>query len=258
MKTIFFFLLSILVITSSTAQIKIKQMPYNHGEVELEGSLYYDPLLKSIRAGVLLIPDIWGTDEPTRQQAQKLAELGFIVLIIDMFDQDTIKGSIEELLDNAENLLENKALVLERATLGYDLLKAERKVDPAKIGIVGYGFGGTVALELASSGVEAKALAVFYAQLNSEQFLQLRNIRASVLILHGSEDPYVANEDIYNFQKALTEANLNWQMNIYGAAVRGFVNSELGFEINEGMAYNYNADLHSWDALRQYFIFALK
>ena len=42
-----------------------------------------------------------------------------------------------------------------RAQAGFDVLRQNPMVDPAKLAIVGYCFGGTVAVELAETGVPA-------------------------------------------------------------------------------------------------------
>ena len=76
--------------------------------------------------------------------------------------------------------------------------------------------------------------------------------------LFGSKDEFVPGEDRGQLQNVLDEAHLDWQLIIYSDAVRGFSNPKLGFEVIDGMAYNYNADLRSFDAMRQFFTDLLK
>lgn len=250
----------LLIVSDIFAQekAKTKDIPYNHGETELQGTLVYDPLLKSIRSAVMVVPDIWGVDDQIRAKAEKLAALGHIVFIADLYGKGKKIASLDSAQDKANSLLENKALLLERITLGLDQLRAERKVDQGKLGIVGYGLGATAILDLAMMDPGIKAYALFYPQPALDNPDNYKGIKGSFLFFFGDQDPYLPHNGRGEFQDALNNAGTDWQMVIYGDAVRGFCNSNLGFEINEGMAYNYNADLRSFDAMRQFFSDLLK
>jgi len=260
MRTIMVSFILILYLSQLSAQIKTKtkEIPYTHGETELKGELVYDPLLKSIRSGVLVLPDIWGIDDHVRDKATKLAQLGHVVLIADLYGSSGEATSAEDSLIRAETLLENKTLLTERAAHGLATLREQNKVDQAKIGVVGFGFGATSALELALTSAQVKAFALFYPQPDFETMLNFKDIKGSLLIMYGAKDEFVPQEDMEQLQNVLDEAHLDWQMIIYGDAVRGFSNSKLGFEVTDGMAYNYNADLRSFDAMRQFFTDLLK
>ena len=251
-------LLSILLISNSVAEIKTRDVEYSHGETKLKGSLVYDPLLKSIRSGVLIIHDIWGIDAQIRDKALKMAELGHIVFVADLFGPEVKITSIEAGQDKAEELLENKILLRERVNLALEQLRNERKTDQGKLGVAGYGFGATVALDLALSDPGIKAYALYYPQPSLENAEVYKGIKGSYLVFYGSDDPHLSFEGRGNFQRLLSDVGVDWQMVIYGDAVGGFTNASLGYEVNEGMAYNYNADLRSFDAMRQFFSDLLK
>ena len=137
-----------------------------------------------------------------------------------------------------------------RAGLGLDILSNHKKVDPARIAVIGYGFGGTTALELVRGGANIAATISFYGDLSTPKEEDARNIKGSVLILRGSEDQTVSQEDINAFRLEMKEANVDWQMNIYGGALYGFSVYSHGFDTSDGEAYNYNADKRSWEAIK--------
>ena len=260
MKPILTLLLSLIVISSLSAQVKIRSMPYTHGETELEGKLVYDPLLKSVHSAVLVLHDMWGPDTQIVANAEKLAQLGHIVLIADMYGKDVKIASNEEAATQAENLIENKQMLVERASAALDLLKQQSKVDQGKIGIVGYGLGGKAAMELALTGVHIAALALYYPWLESDpdEPPDYKIVKASVLLFYGAGDDKLSDDGLENLKNLFEQNRLNWEMVIYGGAVNSFTNATLGFEITDGMAFNYNADLRSFDALRQFFNDLLK
>lgn len=251
-------LLIILLISNSTAEIKSRDIEYNHGETKLKGSFFYDPLLKSVRSGVLLIHDIWGIDAQILERATKMAELGHIVFVADLYGPETKIASIEAGRDKAEELIENKPLIRERINLAMDQLRSERKTDQGKLGVIGYGFGATAAMELAATDPGVKAYVLYYPHLAPEGSEIYQGIKGSFMVFYGSRDPHVSFEARGNFQKLLSDVGVDWQMVIYGDAYGGFTNASLGYEVNEGMAYNYNADLRSFDAMRQFFTDLLK
>jgi dienelactone hydrolase len=260
MRVILVSFLLIIFFSQLPAQIKTKtkEVPYTHGNVELTGELVYDPLLKSIRSGVLVLPDIWGIDDHVRDKATKLAQLGHVVMIADLYGKTEEATSAEDSLARAEALMENKLMLVERVAQGLSVLREQSKVDQAKIGVVGFGMGATGALELALTAAPVKAFVLFYPQPDFETMLTFKDIKGSLLFLFGSKDEFVPGEDRGQLQNVLDEAHLDWQLIIYSDAVRGFSNPKLGFEVIDGMAYNYNADLRSFDAMRQFFTDLLK
>lgn len=260
MKITLIIILALIIASSLFAQVKVREAPYMQGETELQGKLVYDPLLKSIRSAVLLIPDMWGSDTSVYGNAMKLAQLGHIVLIADLYGKDVKITSNEEAASQAETLLEDKQLFIDRISAAMEFLKSQRKVDQGKIGVVGYGLGGNAALELALQGTHIAALAIYYPWLeyDMDEPPDYSIIKASILVVFGAGDSRLEDEGLENMKAVFDQNHLDWQMVLYGGAVYGFTNKTLGFEINEGMAFNYNADLRSFDALRQFFTDLLK
>ena len=260
MKATFIILLTLIIVSNLSAQVKVREAPYMQGDTELQGKLVYDPLLKSIRSAVLVVHDMWGPDTSVYGNAMKLAQLGHIVLIADLYGKDVKITSNEEATSQAEMLLENKQLFVDRISAAMEFLKSQRKVDQGKIGVIGYGLGGNAAMELALRGTHIAALAMYYPWLeyDMDEPPDYSIIKASVLVFYGTGDPRLDDDGLVNLKSVFEQNRLDWQMVLYGGAVYGFTNKTLGFEVEDGMAFNYNADLRSFDALRQFFTDLLK
>jgi dienelactone hydrolase len=260
MKTTIIIVIILVIASGLFAQAKVREAPYMQGETELQGKLVYDPLLKSIRSAVLIVHDMWGPDTSVYANAMKLAQLGHIVLIADLYGKDVKISSNEEATSQAESLLENKQLFIDRITAAMEFLKSQRKVDQGKIGVVGYGLGANAALELALQGTHIAALAMYYPWLkyDMDEPPDYSVIKASVLVFFGTGDPRLDDEGLVNIKSVFDQNKLDWQMVLYGGAFYGFTNKTLGFEVKDGMAFNYNADLRSFDKLRQFFTDLLK
>ena len=67
-----------------------------------------------------------------------------------------------------------------------------------------------------------------------------------------ADDPKISKEEVIAFQDEMRDANVDWQMTIYGGAVHGFTTYSLGFDTASGKAYNYNADKRSWETVKSF------
>lgn len=137
----------------------------------------------------------------------------------------------------------------------YELLKSNPNVDPDNIAVIGYCFGGTVALNMANAGVDLKAVAVFHAGL-SFPIKPEGSIEPEILVCNGADDPFIKAADIDNFKKMMDEAGARYSFINYEGAVHGFTNKgadEFGKRFDMPLAYNEEADEASWREMRKLF-----
>ena len=85
-------------------------------------------------------------------------------------------------------------------------------VDHSKIAIIGYCFGGLVALDLARAGVDLRGSASFHGFLNCPGEEASKPISAKVLAMHGMQDPMVGDDQLESFYREMTEKNVDWQL----------------------------------------------
>jgi dienelactone hydrolase len=251
MKTIIFLFILFILTSIVQAQVKSETILYQDGENELEGYLSYDKLLKSKRGGVLIVHDKYGINEFIKDKAKELAKLGYIAFATDMFGKDV---QIDEKVDKTELMEslfeEDQTLIPHRAQVGLDYLSNHSKVDGSRLAVIGYGFGGSVAMELARSGVNLSATINYFGSLAPQKNESNNKVQGPVLVLIGSNDPKISTEELESFKLEMNSENNDWQINTYGGAAHGFTYYELGFEISNGEAYNYNADKRSWEAVK--------
>ena len=259
MKNIIISILIFVLTALIQAQVKTESILYQDGDLELEGSLVYDKLLKSKRGGVLIIHDKYGLNDFIQKRAEEIAKLGYVAFALDMFgkdvkinDQDTVEELLQPFFE------ENQGLIQNRAQLGLDILSNHTKVDASRVAVMGYGFGGRAAMELAKSGVNLAAIVNFFGNLSTNNKETIQKIKGPVLILMGSDDPNISEAELESFMKEMKSESNDWQINTYGGAVQGFTYYELGFDASTGEAYNYNADKGSWEAVKILFHETLK
>jgi dienelactone hydrolase len=260
MKIIGFYIILSIFLFALHAQIKVNTQPveYKQGDIELKGMLAYDPLLKSIRPGILVIHDRWGINPFIVERIEELAKLGYIAFAVDMFGNGLVETDIKKAKKLTKPFYEDRLLMRERAARGLEVLLQNSKIDRSRIAAIGYGFGGTAVLELARGGVEIRGVVSFYGKLDTPNPDDAFNIKNSVLIIHGADDPNISAEEMADFQKEMKQANIDWTMYIYGNAVSSFSDVKAGDDKSTGIAYNYWADKRSWEALKSFFLLLLQ
>jgi len=232
---------------------------YRQDGTVLRGFLAYDAALKGKRPGVLVVHEWWGLNDFAREQAGKLAGLGYVALAADMYGGGLTTTDWEEAARLAD-IRNHPALLRARAQAALQTLAAAPRVDPKRLGAIGFCFGGTTILELAYSGADLAGVVSFHGGLPRPQPGDLERLKARILVLHGADDPHVPAADMAAFEQAMRQAGADWQMVCFGGAVHSFTNPAAGNDKAAGVAYDARAARRSWRYMQDFFreIFAVK
>ena len=236
----------------AAAKVKTEVVEYKQGDVVLQGYLSYDESLPGKRPGVLVIHDWMGVSDDTKMRAEMLAGLGYVALTADIYGKGVRPKNAQEAQAEAGKYYNNRALWRARAKAGLDFLTSRPEVDPARVGVMGYCFGGGTALELARSGAPVKGVVTFHGSLSSATPEEAKNIKGKVLVLHGADDPYVKQADVTAFMDEMRKGGVDWELVQYSGAVHAFTIKGAGSDNSKGAAYNPEADRRSWEAMKNF------
>lgn len=240
------------LVSPAAAVIKQEPLTYQHGGVTFRGVLVYDDAQKGKRPGVMVVPEWMGLVPLTRQKAEEVAKLGYVALAVDMYGEGKVAANAQEASQLAGALRQDRPLMRARAQAAFEALRRHARVDGDRLAVMGYCFGGGVALELARHGAPLRGTVSFHGNLDTPNPADARNIKGQVLVLHGADDPLVPAEQVAAFQSEMRNAKVDWQMNSYGGAVHSFTNPQAGNAPSKGVAYNEKADKRSWEALKSF------
>ena len=246
-----------LTTTMASGAVKTRTVDYEQGGVKLQGFLAWDDAAQGKRPGVIVCPEWWGLNDYAKYRAEKLAQLGYVALAVDLYGDGKTTEDPKQAGTWAGALKGNRALLRERVNAGLAELKKNESVDPQKLAAIGYCFGGTTAIELGRSGADVKAIVTFHAGLDSPSPADGKNIKARLLVCHGGNDGFTSEKDLDAFENEMRENHVDWQMNIYGGAVHSFTNPNADKHGIAGIAYNAEADRRSWQAMQEFFKDAL-
>ena len=247
MRILLAFVLIAAIAAPACAEIKSRPITYRLGTERFEGTLVKETTLKGSAPGVLVFHAWMGPGDNEMKHAKLLAKMGYVVLIADIYGKGIRPKDATEAAAFAGKYKADRKLLRSHAIAALDALKENKTVDPARIGAIGFCFGGTTALELARSGADLKAVVTFHGGLDSPAPQDGKDIKAKLLILHGADDPYNPAKDVAAFQDELRAAHVDWQMVYFGGAVHSFTDVSAGTDNSKGAAYNALADKRSWE-----------
>ena len=188
-----------------------------------------------------------GQDDNVRARADRLAERGYVVFALDYLGDGcvhplaTAQARLGELFDD-------RAATRQLAVAGYDVLVAQPGVDGDRVAAVGFCFGGVMALELARSSVPLRAAIGLHPGFAVASAAESANIRASVLMICGADDPVVSADDRRRFEDEMRDARVaDWRLEVYGGVGHSFTNPDIASRGLPGMfAYDERADRRAW------------
>ncbi|KQT65836.1 dienelactone hydrolase [Aureimonas sp. Leaf460] len=236
---------------------RTRAIHYSDGETRFEGHVVIQQPASGKTPCIVLLHDWSGLTEPTMRLAERYAGLGWICIALDLYGEG-VRG--DPLGDNSalmNPLMEDRALLRRRLMAGFDAACRFEGVDETRIAAIGYCFGGLCALDLARAGpANLKAAISFHGGLQPPAFADQPAIGASILLLHGWEDPIVPPADVLAITRELTDARADWQLHVYGHARHAFT-FEGANAPERGVVYDPIADERSWAAMRSHLDAAL-
>ena len=233
--------------------MKTEKITYQSGDNSFEGFLA-QPERDSNPC--VLIAHTWaGRDAFVEEKAKLLTELGYAAFAIDMYGDGKIGTSNEENAGMMQPLLDDREELARRALASLDAISKIDSIDASKIVIMGYCFGGLVAMDLARTGADIKGAVSFHGFLAGPEN-STNEIKAKLLALHGDLDPMVGQDQIESFRQEMTSKKVDWQLHVFGGAMHSFTNPEAN-DPDFGAVYSKNADERSWkiftDLLKELF-----
>jgi len=204
---------------------------------------------------VLLIHDWTGLDEYEQTRAKMLAENGYVAFAMDMYGKGVRAKNHKEAAELSGTYGKDRKLLRSRIATALQVLKQRTEVDPSRIAVIGYCFGGMAAIEAALMAADIKAVATFHAALSFPTLAaDAKNVRVPILIHHGSADKFVPDSDVKALKTEFDRAKVKYNFVVHSGATHGFtLKSNTGHEEHLGMKYDARADLASWASMLSFF-----
>lgn len=220
-----------------------EDIAYEIGDDTFEG--YFASGGDMARGTVLIVHDWNGLDDYERQRADMLSELGYDAFAVDLFGQGN-RPETTEARQDATNALYSDRERMRELTLGGLAEARDRGAAPTTL-VMGYCFGGTVALEIARSGQadDVVGYTSFHGGLGTPEDQSWPEDTPPLLIAHGGADTAVPMADVATLVEELEEAELTYTVEIYSGAPHAF-------SVFDTERYQERADKASWAAFTDF------
>jgi len=232
--------------------IRSQPVEYSDGEETFEGYVSHDAAGMGKRPAILIAHDWSGLHDPSRARSARLAEMGYVGFAIDAYGKGR-RGT-----PGADNsaligpLLGDRAKLRRRLVAALAACRGHEAVDPERIAIIGYCFGGLCALDLARANGEGLRGAVSFHGLYSAPGLGPQPpIRTKILVCHGWDDPHTPPADTIALANELTAAKADWQLHAYGHTLHAFTTVGANMPA-AGAKYDQTADRRSFAAMKYF------
>ncbi|WP_421903899.1 dienelactone hydrolase family protein [Maridesulfovibrio sp.] len=201
-----------------------------HHDTELE-SVFLLPDDEGPFPAVLLFHEYTGLNEVTVNHAKRLAAAGYAVLAADFYGVRNRPSTVEEARSTHRIYRNDRLLMRERAKACLAVLRDQSNVDPDRVFVLGFSFGGGAALELARSGERLKGAVSVYGYLDTSHPVSPGEIQFPLLAIHVNNDPVVPADHLLTFKDEMQSAEVKYELIRLDDAQHGFTNPEdAGFD----------------------------
>jgi dienelactone hydrolase len=230
--------------------MQTRSVEYEEGDDAFD-AFVVEPEGNDPRPAVLVCHAWGGRGAFEEDRARRLAELGYVGAAIDLYGvgrRGTDRASNAALMTA---LLDDPALLRRRLTAAYLAIRTLERVDPHRMGVIGFCFGGLCALLMGRMGLPLRGAVSFHGLLKIGEQLDARP-RARLLVLHGQDDPMVPPSDIGAFAEEMKRIGAQWQLHAYPGVMHAFTNPAAD-DPDFGTVYDQDADHHSWSEMTRFF-----
>jgi len=188
--------------------------------------------------GVVMLHDVWGLSEHTRDMARRLAEEGFSVLAANLYRREPV-----EISDPGRHMRGlSDPQVLEDVQAAVDVLVARPETRGRRAGVLGFCMGGMYALMAACSCRSVAAAVPFYGLLSHEHGIlydeagldaakkprapldYVPELRCPLLACFGDGDEFIPLGDVRALEARLGATARDTQVIVYEGAGHAFLN----------------------------------
>ncbi|TCJ19110.1 dienelactone hydrolase family protein [Flaviaesturariibacter flavus] len=226
------------------------------GGTTLHSFLYFDSSKTGRRPAVIVVPEWWGLNDYARGRARQLAGLGYAAIALDMYGDGRIAADPKQAQELAMPFYTNPALFTERLEAAATYLKSRTETDTARLGAMGYCFGGSAVLQGARAGMPFRGVVSFHGDYPEPGQPWAKDAyKGAVLICQGAADSFVPMEKYEAFRKRLDSLGIRHTDKVYPDATHAFTNpaaTPTGQKFNMPIRYNGAADTASWNDMKAF------
>jgi carboxymethylenebutenolidase len=205
---------------------------------------------------VLVIQEIFGVHEHIQDVCRRLAKLGYYAIAPELFAR---QGDVSKMTDIGQILSEVVSKVPDPQVMS-DLdaavafAKASKRANTARLGVVGFCYGGRATWLYASHNPAVKAGVAYYglleglkSEIKPQDPIDIgATLKVPVLGLYAELDTYIKAEAVGRMNKALVQSGSGSQIIVFPAV-------DHGFNADYRPTYDKSAATYAWQLALDWF-----
>jgi dienelactone hydrolase len=238
-------LIVVAVLVAGPAAAQVKEVlefagPSRTGQVTIRAELLLPEGSSSGRPAMIIHHGSGGVGEREHSYAREFLAMGVAAIVLDSFTSRGVKDTVANQSAVSNNDMLADAFNALRAAIQHP------RLDPARIGIVGFSKGGTVALQSGLANVAERfapggprfALHVPFYPGCGTQYRDARTAGAPMLVLIGGADTYVGTQPCVSYAAKIKAAGGNVEAVVYPNAQHGWDSAPRSYQIPNGENYS--------------------
>ncbi len=191
-------------------------------DVQVE-CIQFWPQEKGTYPGIVLIHEWWGLNSQIKDLGARLACEGYGVIIPNLYAR--LGGMVTANAEVAEALMGrlNNQFVLQDINSCCEFLNTRDYIKRNIHGVVGFGMGGSLALQFASQRKRLRAAVAFYGRM-FQPAATFNDVRCPVLYHQAEQDTWASAEDVDRLRAAATQYGKQVDIKLYRNTPHAFCN----------------------------------
>lgn len=222
---------------------------YRCDDLEFQGRLC---LRDNTPRPTVLVAHTWAGRSATEdQRARQLTELGYHGFALDLYGAGVLGTDPETCAALMQPFIDDRTIAVRRIDAAVRALRGRPEVADQPLAIIGFCFGGQCALDYARSGADIRAAISFHGLLAPASELTSATITASILVLHGWEDPMALPDKVLALSAELTNRSADWQLVAFGHQMHAFTNP-IAASPEDGLMYDPRTEQRAFRYMTQH------
>ncbi len=191
-------------------------------DVHIAGVMFW-PQGTETFPGIVILHEAWGLNEQIKNTAHRLACEGFVILLPNLYGR--LGGMVTAHAELAQTLMSriNEKDLLQDINSCCEFLNTRDHVKRNIHGAVGFGMGGSLALQFACHRRRLRAAVSFYGRMFTPED-GLKDLRCPLLYHQAGADDWVPADDATRLQKAAKQFDKRVEVRLYPDAPHAFCN----------------------------------
>jgi carboxymethylenebutenolidase len=207
-------------------------------------------------AAILVYSEVFGVHEWIKDVCRRLAHAGYVALAPDFFVRHGDPSKLTDFGEIARIVAQaSDRQVTSDTAAALKFLKAQPYVDPARMGVTGFCWGGGKAWLAAERFGDFKAGTAWYGPLRANPKMGdapgplalVKDLHAPVLGLYGGKDQGISREDVEAMRAALKAAGKT------GSEIVVYPEAQHGFLADYRQSYDAAAGQDGWKRMLAFF-----